>query len=148
MSRYVWGRRVWRMVSTSSTADYIFYETDQLRVRQVVPLPEETEVAGTALPSARFPSDHLSLCCDLEWIAPAAAPPASAVPEQFRYPARMKQRRRLPQPASPHLVYKGAVALRAGGVIALPTDTVYGLAAAAHDAEGVKRLYEVSEATL
>jgi hypothetical protein len=57
-------------------------------------------------------------------------------------------RKKLPQPASPHLVYKGVTALRKGHVIALPTDTVYGLAAAADSAEGVARLYQVSLSVL
>ena len=52
----------------NTRADYIFYEATRLGVSQVVPLPAEHEVAGTALPSQRFPSDHLSLCCDLHWL--------------------------------------------------------------------------------
>ncbi|EKX52965.1 hypothetical protein GUITHDRAFT_43640, partial [Guillardia theta CCMP2712] len=36
--------------------DYIFYEASALR-----------EVDTTALPSFKFPSDHISICCDLTW---------------------------------------------------------------------------------
>jgi len=40
--------------------------------------------------------------------------------------------------------YRRAVeALRAGGIVALPTDTVYGLCAVAADAAAVRRLYDV-----
>ena len=123
-------------------------------------------MAATALPSRRFPSDHLSLCCDFEWLSPSAARTAagqtpcdapSAAQDTGvesrqsvesrpanRYPGRMGLRKKLPQPASPHLVYKGVSALGRGEVIAVPTDTVYGLAAAADSAAGVRRLYQVS----
>ena len=33
--------------------------------------------------------------------------------------------------------------LRSGGVVAIPTDTLYGLAAAASDVEAVERLYRI-----
>ena len=155
-------------------------------MRQLVPLPGEEEVAATALPSRRFPSDHLSLCCDFEWLLPSSARTAAGPTQRLapspspaldssverglqrderglqrderglqgdegedsrqarRYPARMRLRKKLPQPASPHLVYKGVSALGKGDVIAVPTDTVYGLAAAADSAAGVRRLYQVS----
>ena len=128
----------------------------------MVPLPPEDEVAHTALPSRRFPSDHLSLCCDLEFALPsprsgdgplAAAAGGGGGGEKAReqgshtapdrYPARMAERLRPVQPASPHLVYKGVAALQAGEVIAVPTDTVYGLAAAANDPRGVQRLFGI-----
>jgi L-threonylcarbamoyladenylate synthase len=40
-------------------------------------------------------------------------------------------------------VDEAVAAIRAGDVVVIPTDTVYGLAATAHDAEAVRRLYEV-----
>ena len=134
--------------------DYIFYEATRLRVRQVVPLPPEDQVAPTALPSRRFPSDHLSLCCDLEFTllqgedcpgrgAASGGGDRQAQQVSSRYPARMSERQRPVQPASPHLVYKGAAALQAGDVVAVPTDTVYGLAAAAGNTEGVRRLFQI-----
>ena len=120
-------------------------------MRQLVPLPGEEEVAETALPSQRFPSDHLSLCCDFEWLLPSSAHTTSDQQKSAapgRYPGRLGSRKKLPQPSSPHLVYKGVTALGKGHVIALPTDTVYGLAAAADSAEGVARLYQVSLSVL
>jgi len=42
----------------------------------------------------------------------------------------LAERLRLPVPASRHLVGKGHAALENGGIVALPTDTVYGLATA------------------
>lgn len=40
-------------------------------------------------------------------------------------------------------VAEAAAALRAGGVVAFPTDTVYGLAASALDLDAVARVYEI-----
>ena len=164
-----------------------------LGVSQVVPLPQEHEVAPTALPSERFPSDHLSLCCDLHWLPATLDHPdglemhASSTPDgkhassthhmhasstqpvpkehgtqqggagggvggrrggaaeglAARYPGRLKDRIRLPHPASGHLIHKAVCALQAGMLVAVPTDTVYGLCAAADNAQGVARLFEV-----
>ncbi len=38
-----------------------------------------------------------------------------------------------------------AETLQKGGVIAIPTDTVYGFAAAVHDRDAIERLYEIKE---
>ena len=45
----------------------------------------------------------------------------------------------------PWLVARVVQALRRGGVVVLPTDTVYGLACSLEDGEAVRRLYEVKE---
>ena len=42
-------------------------------------------------------------------------------------------------------VEKAGQVLRGGGVIALPTDTVYGVASLAQRSEGVRRLYELKQ---
>ena len=42
-----------------------------------------------------------------------------------------------------HAVHRATTVLRAGGVVALPTETVYGLAANALDARAVARIFEV-----
>ena len=48
-----------------------------------------------------------------------------------------------PRPPLPHALRVGAHALRAGGVVAVPTDTLYGLACAATSKEGILRLYRI-----
>lgn len=53
--------------------DYVLYQSTQLRLSGLAPLPTESEVQDTALPSGRFPSDHISLCYDFEWIHPGDA---------------------------------------------------------------------------
>ena len=50
--------------------DWIMYEGASLRLVGVAPLPSTSELRRhTALPSIEYPSDHVSLACDLEWAA-------------------------------------------------------------------------------
>lgn len=55
-------------VGFKACLDYIFYDTDAFDVEQVVPLPNEEQLAEhLAIPSVVFPSDHLALVADLRW---------------------------------------------------------------------------------
>jgi L-threonylcarbamoyladenylate synthase len=45
----------------------------------------------------------------------------------------------------PSAIQRGLEVLRNGGVIAFPTDTVYGIAVPVFDAAGIERLYEIKE---
>jgi L-threonylcarbamoyladenylate synthase len=49
------------------------------------------------------------------------------------------------KPATPENVRRAAELLRAGGVVAFPTETVYGLGARAFDASAVARIFEIKE---
>lgn len=102
-----------------------------------VPVPSVADVresaGGTgALPSARYPSDHVALVAEFS-AAPGKVGRATA--------AAGERRPTMPLPASRFNVGKAAAAVRAGGVLALPTDTIYGVAAAADSSAGVRRLY-------
>lgn len=46
------------------TIDYIWYTKSGLRVKSVLDVATEEEIGKNRLPSARYPSDHLSLVCD------------------------------------------------------------------------------------
>jgi len=46
-------------------------------------------------------------------------------------------------PASPEMIFEGVRRLQAGGVVALPTETVYGLAAVASSDQAVRALIEL-----
>ena len=46
---------------------------------------------------------------------------------------------------SPEAISHGAVIIKRGGVIAFPTDTVYGLGASAFNETAVERIYEIKE---
>ncbi|MFA7460193.1 MAG: Sua5/YciO/YrdC/YwlC family protein, partial [Trueperaceae bacterium] len=46
-------------------------------------------------------------------------------------------------PATPEAVQQAAAALRSGQLVAFPTETVYGLGAAALDPQAVARIYEL-----
>lgn len=49
------------------TLDYIFYSKNQLQVNSVLKFPDGFEIGETRLPSLIYPSDHLSLVCDLSF---------------------------------------------------------------------------------
>lgn len=44
--------------------DYIWYTKSGLKVKSVLDIATEEEIGKNRLPSARYPSDHLSLICD------------------------------------------------------------------------------------
>ncbi|KAF5285475.1 hypothetical protein FQR65_LT13238 [Abscondita terminalis] len=49
--------------------DYIYYNTDNLEVTQIVPMPSNEELREhIALPSIVQPSDHIALVADLKWL--------------------------------------------------------------------------------
>jgi tRNA threonylcarbamoyl adenosine modification protein (Sua5/YciO/YrdC/YwlC family) len=52
-------------------------------------------------------------------------------------------RRRAIDASDANAVARAAAALRRGGVIAVPTDTIYGFAASAANGDAVRRLYEI-----
>jgi hypothetical protein len=48
--------------------DWICADAAQLDVLGTAPIPPSEElIRDVAIPSAEFPSDHVSLCCDLAW---------------------------------------------------------------------------------
>ena len=58
--------------------DYIYVGSNLLKVVNVVPLPSHDDVTMyTALPNVVFPSDHLSLVCELEWSKSGPMPDSS-----------------------------------------------------------------------
>ena len=116
-----------------ATLDYIFYDPAAFGVECWVPVPSVADVresAGGALPSARYPSDHVALVAEFSADKVGRATAAAG-----------ERRPTMPLPASRYNVGKAAAAVRAGGVLALPTDTIYGVAAAAESSVGVRRLY-------
>jgi L-threonylcarbamoyladenylate synthase len=48
-------------------------------------------------------------------------------------------------PAQPATIKRAVAVLRRGGVVAFPTDTVYGLGAHSHSAEAIEKLYQVKD---
>lgn len=50
------------------TLDYIFYSKSQLQVNAILKFPDSGEIADCRLPSLSYPSDHLSLVCDMSFI--------------------------------------------------------------------------------
>lgn len=55
-------------VGFTECIDYIFFQTDDLRLLQTVPTPSEAELkANVAIPSVIHPSDHVALVADFAW---------------------------------------------------------------------------------
>lgn len=50
-----------------STLDYIWYSHDALSVDGLLDIPTEEQIGPDRLPSYHYPSDHLSLVCDLSF---------------------------------------------------------------------------------
>lgn len=50
-----------------STLDYIWYSRDTLSVRSILDIPSEEQIGPDRLPSYHYPSDHLSLLCDISF---------------------------------------------------------------------------------
>ncbi|CAJ1058010.1 nocturnin [Xyrichtys novacula] len=50
-----------------STLDYIWYSHDALNVDCVLDIPTEEQIGPDRLPSYHYPSDHLSLLCDISF---------------------------------------------------------------------------------
>ena len=48
------------------TGDYIWYDSDQLRVGALYNLLTESAIGDGGLPSQYYPSDHMSLCAELQ----------------------------------------------------------------------------------
>lgn len=52
------------------TLDYIWYSRQSFHVDAVLELPSEEQIGPDRLPSYHYPSDHLSLVCDLSFAEP------------------------------------------------------------------------------
>ncbi|KAK2903746.1 nocturnin isoform X2 [Channa argus] len=50
-----------------STLDYIWYSHDALSVDSLLDIPTEDQIGPDRLPSYHYPSDHLSLLCDISF---------------------------------------------------------------------------------
>lgn len=68
-----------------STLDYIWYTHDALSVECLLDIPTEEQIGQDRLPSYHYPSDHLSLLCDISF---REKPPNSDVSCQSQWPHR------------------------------------------------------------
>ena len=148
------------------------------------PPPPPVAALGGFIPNERFPSDHLAVIADLEWLPVEQRNPSSQPPEASRAgrgpaapwpPPLPPQTLRLPEvrlrdeklnsavepdaatsaaavmmlsgrgrtvsAADPTALPACVLALRAGEVLAVPTDTLYGIAACACSPSAVAKVY-------
>lgn len=55
-------------VEFADCLDYIFYDTNKLKVTQIIPMPKKEELSlHDAIPSVVFPSDHVAIGANLKW---------------------------------------------------------------------------------
>ncbi|WIA16733.1 hypothetical protein OEZ85_013387 [Tetradesmus obliquus] len=119
--------------------DYVWYDPSRLHVTRQLPVPAE-QLLASFIPSPNFPSDHLAVVYDLAFkpdvTTPVITDPAVAgVPGQQGVGIQQHDSATFTLlPASEDHVSDAVAALARGDVIALPTDTLYGLAAAADSA--------------
>jgi tRNA threonylcarbamoyl adenosine modification protein (Sua5/YciO/YrdC/YwlC family) len=137
--------------------DYVWYDPTRLHVTKQLPVPAE-QLLASFIPSPNFPSDHLAVVYDLAFkpsakpqhsAAAAAAAAAAAVPGQQGVGGSGVQQHDSATftllPASEDHVTDAVAALNRGDVTALPTDTLYGLAAAAGNAAAVQQLRAIKQ---
>jgi tRNA threonylcarbamoyl adenosine modification protein (Sua5/YciO/YrdC/YwlC family) len=134
--------------------DYVWYDPTRLHVTKQLPVPAE-QLLASFIPSANFPSDHLAVVYDLAFKpeskpqGSAAAAAAAGVPGQQGVGGSGVQQHDSATftllPASEDHVTDAVAALNRGDVIALPTDTLYGLAAAASNAAAVQQLRAIKQ---
>ena len=138
--------------------DYIFYQGGEMRLEGFAPLPQEKDlcrpedlgpggevVTQGYLPSQSFPSDHVSLVADFSFPLPGSGPGGGPSEEFAGSWPPPEDRPVMPLPASRWNEGQAAEALRKGRIIALPTDTIYGVAALASSDEGIDRIYDAKQ---
>lgn len=116
----------------SGCLDYIWTEVGAFRAQLQEPLPCAMGLAH--LPNEADPSDHLPVVSDVEMLLDCNS---DDVMGSAQLPLRPQ---RCGDDAS---VMQAAARLAAEGVIAVPTDTLYGLAAHANCAAAIARIYEL-----
>lgn len=128
------------------------YEPSALEVAREVPLPSLEELGGY-LPSQRFPSDHLPVVFDLRFRPEGASADVGSSSSSSGAGAGAPAGSRSGSgeaaspgagnllPAALHNVGTAADALQRDEVIAVPTDTLYGLASCANSSRAVRHIY-------
>eukprot|EP00892_Ulva_mutabilis_P008163 jgi/Ulvmu1/5719/UM024_0071.1 len=139
--------------------DYIWCEVGTVLPVRAFPLPTPAQMRSY-VPDGVHPSDHLPVMADVALVAPDASATAAAHsaeaatgrPEAHgvhddTYAAHSTQHSNAARGAVHAAQAEGvAVAVRvlqAGGVVAVPTDTLYGLAALGRHDEGIERIYDI-----
>ena len=134
--------------------DYIWYDPQSFEVEQLVVPPRKEALEGY-LPSKRFPSDHLAVVADLRFKDSTTGrrrseqdnfAALSAVEDQDHHAQQSQQSfsssRFLRFPAEMYLVGEAVDAVRRGDVIAVPTDTIYGLACCANNKDAIQKIFD------
>jgi 2',5'-phosphodiesterase len=150
--------------------DYIWYQPGRLEVERVIPVPSSDQLGGY-IPNKRYPSDHLAVVADLRFSSSnddgisisnadgglrgrGLSTNGDGGRKIFGFAGTGDFGDEVTGPGCvlPAGLYNVSVAAdilstqnntRRAGVIAVPTDTIYGLAACAKEESAVKRIYDI-----
>lgn len=141
--------------------DYIWYQPGRLEVERIIPVPSSDQLGGY-IPNKRYPSDHLAVVTDLRFSSSQSSSKGDGsnnagnggrggVIGNGGGPGDFGDEVTGPGCVLPAAMYNVGVAADIlstknnckAGVIAVPTDTIYGLAACAEEESAVKRIYDI-----
>lgn len=142
--------------------DYVWYQPGRLEVERIIPVPPSDQLGGY-IPNKRYPSDHLAVVADLRFSSTSNSGGGSGSSRSGVYKSDGKNGSGNcgagdfgdevtgPGCVLPAALYNVGVAAyilstekySTAGVIAVPTDTIYGLAACAKEESAVKRIYDI-----
>lgn len=121
--------------------DYIWYDGRYLQRKGHVPVPVLKE--GEYLPSERYPSDHIAVVHTLTTSGGGGQSGGGQSGGDNNNSTPLSTTRILP--ARMYNVGIAAETLKEGKIIAVPTDTLYGLAAAASDSSAIQGIYALKQ---
>lgn len=132
--------------------DYMWYDAGHFSLKRLFPVPSINDIGGGFLPNKDFPSDHMAVVADLSFRhgkeismgdndgEPSSGSGSSSIGDEFKGPG--------PETVLPAALYnvKHAVTcLKRGEMLAVPTDTLYGLAACVTSSAGLERIYAAKQ---
>ena len=123
--------------------DYIWYDPRYMSAENGAELPGVEALDGSYLPNKRFPSDHLAVVWNLRYKSDSGYSSDFENGSGSDSGEDDDDAQTAVLPAELYNVGIAAKALDAGKVIAVPTDTLYGLAAAASNSTAVERIYRI-----
>ena len=119
--------------------DYIWYDRDHMKVMSTVPQPTKAQL-GNYLPTEQYPSDHLAVVADLQFV-PESQTSRDDLNAVDMFGDITAEARKLA--AVFKNVPQAETALLQERVIAVPTDTIYGIAAIASSETAINTIYDI-----
>jgi 2',5'-phosphodiesterase len=124
--------------------DYVWFDFEQFALQRQFAVPSIAEMGGKFLPNKDFPSDHMAVVADLSFRSEkkekgeATSGGTSSIGDEFKGSGTIL-------PAALHNVKHAVTCLKNGEMLAVPTDTLYGLAACVTSSTGLERIYSAKQ---